>query len=73
MSREPGNLIFRLASSLIFDIILVWKHFNFMAHLHIFLNVVEVKFQNIINIFLARMVGLIFAEDAIKFFRVRYL
>ena len=69
LSRESRNLIFRLIKSLIFGTVLVWKHFNFLAHPHMFLIVimyVELTFTKITNIFLAHPMGHIFVEDAIK-------
>ena len=71
--KGTKNLIFRLIRSLIFGIVLVWKHFNFLARsrtILIDIMYVEVTFIKITNIFLARLVGHIFVEDAIKFFGV---
>ena len=71
LSREPENLFFCLIRSLIFNIILVWKHFNFLtrpcAHFLIVIMYVEVKSIKFTNIFLACLVGPVFVEDATKF------
>ena len=51
-----------MIKSLILRVIPVWKHFNFMAHLHALFCMFCMRLKNHHNIFLARLMGHIFVK-----------